>query len=171
MLIHKEIKRLCEDGRLFLVDPLDHRASIKRPIYVSRALHEFLSTQSVSSETNEDRRSLLALFRRFISGDSMTVAFKPAIKGSDLKRLQPRGAEVWEFKERRRQFRVFGRFADVDTMIVLTGPVDRVGLDYEKEKPLCQQAWQKIFGDIPPVFGRKLSDYFSGTNVVPLGNP
>ena len=99
------------------------------------------------------------------------IAFARQIKGTDMKRLTPKSAEVWEFKIRKGQLRVFGRFAHVDTIIALTGPVGRVGLNYPVEITRCQQEWQNVLDGHSPVYGRKVSDYISGTDVVSLGNP
>src|SRR5258708_27788267 len=117
MLTADEIKGLCDQERLFEVKLLDWRAPIKRPVYVSPDLNGFLTQTSTCHETNKDRRRLQALLERFISGDYIVITFKQSIMGTDMKRLTPKSAEVWEFKVKKAQLRVFGRFALVDTMI------------------------------------------------------
>ena len=172
MLIEQQIKRLCDNGVLVQIKPLDWRIQIKRPMYAARDLNRFLTQNAHTAQANGDRRRLQALFDRFISGQTISVAFERHIKATDMKRLTPKSAEVWEFKIRKgSQLRVFGRFALVNTIIALTGPVFRAGCNYSVEKTRCQQEWQKIFNGYSPVYGSKLSDYISGTNVVPFGNP
>jgi len=83
---------------------------------------------------------LQALFDSYISGDFLSVALEPSTMGTDIKRLHPGSAEVWEFKvtkTRDDQFRVFGRFTEVNVFVVLTGPVGRAGLNYPNEIIRC----------------------------------
>jgi hypothetical protein len=172
MLIANEIRRLCDQRRLFELRPLDWHAPIKRPVYVSPDLNRFLTQASASNQANQDRRKLQALFDRFISGATIVIAFEQQINGTDMKRLTPRKAEVWEFKiTKAPQLRVFARFALVDTVIALTGPVDRAGCNYPMEITRCQREWEKILSGYSPIYGSKVSDYISGTNVLPRGNP
>jgi hypothetical protein len=171
MLTTGEIKGLCDQKRLFEVNLLDWRAPIKRPVYVSPDLNGFLTQTSTSQETNKNRRRLQALLERFISGDYIVITFKQSIMGTDMKRLTPKSAEVWEFKIKKAKLRVFGRFALVDTMIALTGPVDRAGCNYSAEILRCQNEWQNILDGHSPIYGSKTSDCISGTNVLSLGNP
>src|SRR5277367_6493 len=112
MLIADEIRRLCDQRQLFELKPLDWRAPIKRSIYVSPDLNCFLTQASASNQANQDRRRLQALFDRFISGETIVIAFQQHINGTDMKRLTPREAEVWEFKiTKGPQLRIFARFA------------------------------------------------------------
>jgi len=161
MLIADQIKQLCDDERLFEVEPLDWRAPKARRIYVSPDVHRFLTTGSADRVVNEERRSLQALFDQFISGDPIAVALEPTSMGTDIKRLSPPDAEVWEFKIKRRRlhFRVFGRFAQLNVFVGLTGPVDRSGLDYPSEIVRCQQEWQRLFEPLLPLFGERENDY------------
>jgi putative component of toxin-antitoxin plasmid stabilization module len=171
MLITNEIKTLCDQGRLFEIPPLDWRAPIRRQVFVSPQLHGFLLHPSASKQVKEDCQRLQRLFDRFISGRTISVALKRQIKGSNMKRLSPRSEEVWEFKiTQGPQFRVFGRFAQPDVFIALTGPVDRAGCDYSTEIVNCQKEWVYLFPGHPPLFGRVASDYIAA-NVVSLGNP
>ena len=66
---------------------------------------------------------------------------------------------------RRLQFRVFGRFAELNIFIVLTGPVDRLPIDYSSEIVQCQEKWRTLFGDQPPLNGRLEYDYISPNGV------
>jgi hypothetical protein len=175
MLIPKHVERLCEEEKLFRVEPLDSRSPQNaRTIYVSRCLYRFLETQSGVPETNALRRRLQSLFDRFVSGKEVHVALAPKVKGSDIKRLSPKNREVWEFKIRGRrgkgQARVFGRFAATDVFIALTGPVDRADCDYQGEICRCQRAWRELLPDYSPVCGRVLRDYISA-KAVSFGDP
>ena len=70
---------------------------------------------------------------------------KRTLKGSNIKRLSPSSAEVWEFKVKtRQQIRVFGRFAAKDLFVAITGPVDRANCDFAAEKIRCQQEWSDL---------------------------
>lgn len=171
MLISNEIKTLCDQGRLFEMPPLDWRAPLIRLVFVSPQLRRFLLQPATSNRVNEDRKRLHRLFDRFISGQMISVALRRNIKGSNIKRLSPRTEEVWEFKIRKGpQFRVFGRFAQPDTFVALTGPVDRAGCDYGAEITRCQREWVSLLPGHPPLHGRVASDYIT-TRVFTLGNP
>jgi hypothetical protein len=168
MLIENEIKRLHDHGRLFIVETLDWRDSQERVVYVSRDLHLFLTRQSANPATNADRRRLQRRFDRFISGQAITVAFNRNIKGSDIKRLSPKGAEVWEFKvQTKLQLRVFGRVRSDRRVIALTGPVDRPNCDYNAEIIRCQQEWHNLLPEHSPIHGSTINDYVS-TKGIPL---
>jgi len=162
MLITDAIGRLCDQGRLARVEPLDWRASQERVVYVSRDIYQFLQQNSSDAATNIDRRKLHRLFDRFISGQEISAAFKKNIKGSNIKRLSPSSAEVWEFKVKtRQQIRVFGRFAAKDLFVAITGPVDRANCDFEAEKIRCQQEWSDLLPGHSPIHGSTIDDYIS----------
>ena len=107
------------------------------------------------------------LFDQFISGNFISVGLEPPVMYTDIKRLSPASAEVWEFKagKKQRHLRVFGRFAALNTFVTLTGPVDRVGLDYPHEILRCQEEWRNLLDGQPPVYGRSESDYISPNGV------
>jgi hypothetical protein len=168
MLIDDEIKQLCEQGSLFCVEPLDWRGNRERAVYVSRDLYQFLVQPSVASAINDERRRLQRLFDRFILGAEITVAFKRNIKSSDMKRLWPPRQEVWEFKVRGRakqQLRSFGRFAQTDVFVALTGPVDRQHCDYNAEIVRCQQEWGTLLPGRSPIHGSTIDDYISAKRI------
>jgi hypothetical protein len=169
MLLADEIKDLCDRLQLFEVELEDWRATPKRRVYASPDIHQFLTHKSHDRGTNRDRRMLQALLDRFISGDFVSVALEPPEMGTDIKRLAPGSAEVWEFKvgKKHSQFRVFGRFGEVNVFILLTGPSDRVTVDYSTEIVLCQDKWRDLFSDLPPLHGRHENDYIwpNGTSL------
>jgi len=176
MLIADRIKTLCDRQQLVEIEPLDWRAARKRRVYVSPDIARFLTRKSADRGTNQDRRALQALFDRFISGNFVSVALEPPEMGTDIKRLSPGNAEVWEFKvvrkagKRRLQFRVLGRFAELNVFVVLTGPADRLLIDYSSEILQCQERWLHLFGDQPPRYGRYEYDYI-WPNGVSLRDP
>jgi hypothetical protein len=173
MLIAAAIQRLCEEAKLYPVETLRWRASQVRKIHVSADLHHFLESMSKDAGTNRDRKRLQALFDAFIAGDYVSATFEEARMRTDLKRLQPPQAEVWEAKIGNKkfvQFRVFGRFASYNHFIALTGPVDRTNIDTESEKIRCLDTWRNLFGDLSPHHGVTLDDYYSSAPI-PLTNP
>lgn len=168
MLIDADINRLCALGRLFRVESVEWRDSQERSVYVSRGLNQFLLEQSIDPTTNAGRRRLQRLFDRFISGQMISVAFRQSLKGSDMKRLSPKTEEVWEFKVRGRaklQLRVFGKFAQKDVFVALTGPVDRQDCDYKAEIVRCQQEWNRLLPGQSPVYGSTIDDYISAKRI------
>ncbi len=171
MLTEQEIKTLCDQGRIVKVPSLDWRAPTERFVYASPEMYRFLTASSSDSTVEQDRSRLHRLMDRFTSGRGISVALKRHINGSNLKRLSPGTEEVWEFKiTSQPQFRVFGRFARPDNFIVLTGPVDRQGCDYDAEKLRCQAEWNNLGQGFTPLYGSRANDYIT-TNVIPLGDP
>jgi len=167
MLIADAIQKLCQEEKLFPVESLRWRASQVRKIHVSADLHRFLETESSDAATNRDRRKLQALFDAFIAGDYVSATLEEATMRTDLKRLQPPRA-VWEVKIGKKKFvqlRVFGRFADYNHFIALTGPVDRTNIDTEAEKVRCQATWWNLFGYWSPRQGVTLDDYYSSAPI------
>jgi hypothetical protein len=163
MLIDSVFERLCDGQRLVEVEPLDWRSERKRRLYVTQDVNRFLTFQARDAGTNRDRRRLQALFDRFISGDFISIGLEPPIMATDIKRLSPASAEVWEFKvgRGRSQLRVFGRFAAINTFVALTGPVDRRRLDYERETTRCREEWRRLFDEEPPLYGKNEYDYIA----------
>jgi hypothetical protein len=168
MLIAGAIQRLCDEGKLFPVESLRWRGPQIRKMHVSADLHRFLEKVSSDAGTNQDRRKLQALFDAFIAGDLVSATLEETTMGTDLKRLQPPQAEVWEVKigsKKFVQFRVYGRFADYNHFIALTGPVDRTNVNAEAEKVRFQDTWRKLFGYFSPHQGVILDDYYSSAPI------
>jgi hypothetical protein len=163
MLIEDVLARLCGEQRLMEVEHFDWRSERKRRVYATQDINRFLTLEARDSGTNRDRRRLQALFDRFISGEFISIGLEPPIMATDIKRLSPASAEVWEFKvgRRRSQLRVFGRFAALNTFVALTGPVDRTQLHYEREILRCREEWRRLFDDEPPLHGKNEYGYVS----------
>jgi hypothetical protein len=168
MLIDGEIKALCDDGLLMLVEPVDFRIRQERAVYASPDLHQFLTLASRDAETNKDRLRVQRVFDRFTSGAEISVALERPMKGSDIKRLSPPHREVWEFKIRgkgKTQLRTFGRFALKDVFLALTGPVSRPHCDHDFEMTRCEAKWQAILPSRSPIHGSTADAYISTKRV------
>jgi hypothetical protein len=170
MLIAEAIRDLCDQERLFRVEPLDFRGEEKRTIYVSRDIHDFLDARSGDSAVGAVRMRLQRLFDRFVLGQEISVSFGRRTKPTHIKRLSPKNAEVWEFKlsgrRAKHQARVFGRFAETDVFLALTGPIDRANCDYSGEIARCQAEWSVLFPQHSPVYGSKINDYISAKAIL-----
>lgn len=168
MLIEDAIERACTEGQLFQVKSMDWRAPTERLLYATPEVYRFLEEESTSPQINDNRRRLRALFEKFISGATLTITFRQSVQGTEMKRLQPDKCEVWEFKiqKRRTRLRVFARFASPESVVALTGPVDKAGIDYNAETIRCQIKWQQTFGDHVPLHGDKYNVYFARTKVL-----
>lgn len=170
MLIAEAIKDLCDQKRLVRMEPLDISGEEKRTIYVSRELHNFLDTHSRDPAVNNERVILQRLFDRFVLGQEISVSFERRTKSTDIKRLSPKNKEVWEFKLRgprsKHQARVFGRFAETDMFLALTGPIDRANCDYSSEISRCQAEWRALLPHHEPVYGSKINDYISAKAIL-----
>lgn len=103
----------------------------------------------------------------------MSVTLEASVMRTDLKRLSPGTGEVWEWKIGTRKFsqwRVFGRFAEFNHFVALTGPSDRSNIDVTAEIRRCQDEWRNLFGDLPPHHGSVIDDYISPSSIN-LTNP
>lgn len=168
MLTAGRIQTLCDEGKLFHVESLRWRAPEVRQIHVSADIHRFLETESDDPGTNRDRKKLQALFDAFIAGDSISATLEETVMRTDLKRLSPGSNEVWEFKIGKKKFiqwRVFGRFAEFNHFVALTGPSDRTNIDIAEQIVTCQDKWRTLFGYLPPLSGSDIDDYFSAAPI------
>jgi hypothetical protein len=116
---------------------------------------------------------LQGLFDSFIVGEFISATLEETVMSTDLKRLSPGGDEVWEFKigkKKYSQWRIFGRFAQLNHFVALTGPTDRTNIDYPSEIVRCRDEWRRLLANLPPVYGSNINDYISPSGI-PLGNP
>jgi hypothetical protein len=92
-------------------------------------------------------------------------------KARFLKRLDPPPPEIWEIRvtEPRVQARLFGRFAEPDTLIlfrfhsrgVLRNKKKAAAKDSEWRIVMteCDDTWNKLFPGIPPFIGTSIHEY------------
>jgi hypothetical protein len=93
-------------------------------------------------------------------------------KATYLSRLDPVADEVWEIRsvDPSPSLRIFGRFAEVDTLILLNwefrkplGGPGSGGFDIEREK--CKVEWKKLFQTYPPISSGVVNEYVSANAV------
>ena len=87
-------------------------------------------------------------------------------KGEFLKRLDPPPPEIWEIRVTapRPQARLFGRFAEADSLIVTKFHTrdflkDKDSANWETAINQCKNQWERLFPDFPPFVGTKIGEY------------
>jgi hypothetical protein len=174
MSIHEEIAYWCDPSHqeLFLIGPTLGGAHV-RFLYGTREINRLI--EGPWADEAEEIRSgrLWEDFDRFVEGRLISVSLdSPYIKPKDtyLARLDPGRDEVWEIRSRvpRPGIRVFGRFADVDHLILLNwgyrdplgGPGSR---EFEIELRKCKAEWRKLFPSYDAHSGDSVHEYVSKT--------
>ena len=177
MSLLEEIERCLKQGDLYLVGPFLIAAPIRRKLYVSKDMYNFLTYPSQDEMQKAKLRRLQAALDRYISGGEIAVALRYRKKPStNIARLYPPWREVWAIRVRtsdRRlgpQLRAFGRFAGTDILVVFTC-ADRDDIrseDWEAEIQHCEREWERLFYPEPPpkIGSMKIDDYIS-TNFIP----
>jgi hypothetical protein len=89
-------------------------------------------------------------------------------RGLFLDRLRPPPPEVWEMRviEHTPQARLFGRFAEQDTLILTAfhtrGYLGRKGSRaWHEAMTGCVATWERLFPHVPPFVGDSVRDYVS----------
>ena len=136
---------LQHEQKLFPYRPPPRRQSAQRRI--------FLTTPKLAEDG-----FVAAALTRFVVGDRIYRGF--------LKRLDPPPEEIWEIRvtQPRPQWRLFGRFAEPDTLI-LTGFFTRGHLGdkgseaWREAMADCAERWEALFPNHAPYSAASIHDY------------
>jgi hypothetical protein len=173
MSIHDEIRYWLDPAHqeLFQIHPTMEDSSTARFLYGTREINR-LVTGPWANEKEEVRCGRLWQdFDRYTDGRFITVALdnpykKP--KSTYLARLDPGRDEVWEIRSRfpKRGIRVFGRFADIDTLILLNWEYrDNLGGpgsdEFKVEARKAKAEWRRLFSTYPAHTGSSVHEYAS----------
>jgi len=163
------------EKRLFQVMPMLPGSPVERLLLASEEVYGLVAGPWDAKLEPERLGRLWQDFDRFVLGRLITVALdnpyrKP--KATYLSRLDPTADEVWEIRscDPAPAIRVFGRFAEVDTLIVLNweyrkplgGPSDG-WFAIEREK--CKAEWKKLFPAYPPISPGVVHEYVSANAI------
>lgn len=103
-----------------------------------------------------------------LEADISTFVEKGFVNRSLLKQLDPKKYEHWAMRSVRPRpsLRVFGRFGCPDLFIgthAVSRPSlrEKWSLEWEIEKLVCEDHWQKAVGDLLPFKGSAYSDYIT----------
>jgi hypothetical protein len=161
--------------RLFQVLPTLPSSPVERFLFASKEINSLI-VGPWRDKTQEYRCGLLwAATDMFVEGRLITMALddpykKP--KATYMARLGPPQDEVWEIRvlDPKPGIRLFGRFAEQDSLIVLTW-ARREELPGSKEwrdaREGCKAEWRRLFPTYNAITGNNVNEYVSN-NAVPV---
>jgi hypothetical protein len=175
MSIRDEIKYWMnlEHPKLFQVLPTLPNGPVERLLFASKEVNR-LVVGPWRDQTEEHRCGRLsAATDMFVEGYRITMALddpykKP--KTTYMARLDPLQDEVWEIRvlDPKPGIRVFGRFSEQDSLIVLTW-APRESLPGSKEwrdaREGCKAEWRKLFPTYNAITGNNINEYVSHSAV------
>jgi hypothetical protein len=162
MSIKPYITALVKAKRLFPYDPAGRR--VRRCLFLTEEAMKDLATPNGIVVLMGLRGMVEAELKRWVFGDRVWVdlAGKPRF----LKPLCPPPPEIWElrFTDPRVQLRLFGRFAEPNTIIgtkfhtrQMLG--DKGSRQWREAMTACEQKWTELFPDVTPFSGKTIHEY------------
>lgn len=159
---------LIETGKLCKY-PLRSRQPAKRRLFLTETALKDLEDPNSATNILGVRGFIESAMTRWVLGQRVFADDKG--KPRFLKRLDPPPPEIWEIRvtEPRVQARLFGRFADPDTLILTKFHSRGVLRDRKKSAAHnsewqiamkeCEAAWNKLFPNIKPFSGADIHAY------------
>jgi hypothetical protein len=171
MSIRDAVAYWCDPSHqeLFQIQPRVPGGPVNRYLFGSAEINRPLEGPWADKQEEMRCGRLWEDFDRFIEGRLISVALdnpykKPA--ATYLVRMDPGHDEIWEIRSRfpKRGIRVFGRFTEVDTLVLLNWEYrDRLGgpgsREFEIEMRKCKAEWRKLFPSYDAHSGSNLHDY------------
>lgn len=168
MSILDEIKEHCRIGGLIKFEPLGNPRADKIPeaarrrLYISRGIQSFLDRdEPLVAETRAD-------FSDFVLGELVRVALHFNHIDCFMARLERPEDEIWEMRiyDTEPQLRFYGRFAECNVFVALTGPMRKSRLfrrpwDYRRLKQACRAEWDRLFRSAALSKGEDINAYLS----------
>jgi hypothetical protein len=162
MSIQVLIASLEAAGKLTRYEPRS-RHPPKRRLYLTDAALKDLNDPSSAVNALVGRGHIEAALTRWTLGDRV---YGDAKKCRFLCRLKPPPPEVWDIRvtEPIVQGRLFGRFAEPDTLILTKfhtrSMLGKMGSpNWISAMNSCQATWAGLFGNLPPYSGTTIHDY------------
>jgi hypothetical protein len=160
------IDQRTSQGDLFRFTPLDYASPIKRLLYLSKELNEF-----VNDVNNVRAGKLLAQLESFVAGERILVSVIPRgakkkARDARMGLLGPVENGIWDFRSRDKPgLRLFGGFTKKDCLVLLNMDV-RARMnetEWKEDIRICDQKWANLFttANLPMYIGENPSDYLS----------
>ena len=169
MSIRNAVRRLVSEGRL-----IDHEPSVpaqrgKRRVYLSPTLQSLLDGPWQSKVDEKAWARVRQDLDHFVTDGLVSVARETyRSKDAHISRLVEGSEEVWELRCRASKpgIRVFGRFAVVNEIVLLTWELrlrlkDRDPFEWIWAKEYCKDAWTEILPCHQPLTGVEICDCIS----------
>lgn len=173
MSIHDEMRYWLDPAHqeLFQIHPTMPDENTVRFLYGTKEINRLVEGPWADEVEEVRCGRLWQDFDRFTTGALISVSLdtpytKP--KSTYLARLDPGRDEVWEIRSRfpKRGIRVFGRFADTDTLVLLNweyrdkleGPGSE---EFKVEARKAKAEWRRLFSTYPAHTGTTVHEYVS----------
>ena len=136
----------------------------KRRLYLTAAALKDLNDPNSAVNLLVGRAYILSSLTRWTSGGRV---FGDKRRAKFLARLSAPPPEIWEIRvtEPNVQARLFGRFADKDTLVLTKfhtrGVLGNKGPKWIAAMQDCEKSWSDLFGVTPPHSGTTVHDYIT----------
>ena len=168
MSIAPSIMALVASGKLRGYQPRS-RLPAKRRLFLTESAVKDLEDRNSATNILDVRGFIEGAMARWVQGQRVFADDKG--KARFLKRLDPPPPEIWEIRvtEPRVQARLFGRFAEPDTLILSKFHSRQVLRDKKKSSAQdsewqtamaqCESTWNGLFPGIAPFSGTTIHEY------------
>ncbi|MBB6489185.1 hypothetical protein GGD46_006512 [Rhizobium lusitanum] len=170
MSILEELQNHVSTGRLSFVRPMLPGRGVERNIFVSTEVGEFLNGgASVHARFDRVAGEARAQIDAFTTGRAIRFAMDPMRKdpATLVARNAPtsKGIVDMRIRQPRPQIRIFGAFAQVDSLILLTWEA-RDNLRFGAAVKRCRAQWDLLFPQNSPLIGATHAEYISRNIII-----
>jgi len=163
MSIHATIAALEAEGKLTRYLRRRSRHPARRRLFFTVEAARDLADPNSAVNLLVGRGFLEASLMRWVSGQQV---YGNRRGGRFLRRLWPPPSEIWEIRvtEPIVQARLFGRFAEPDTLILTRFHTRRLlgakgSQDWQRAMIECANIWSGVFGSVDPFSGSSIHHY------------
>ncbi|WP_143106244.1 hypothetical protein [Ensifer sp. OV372] len=165
MSIDNEMKTLCAAGKLALLEPAVPSFMVRRHVFVGGEARSFIFWDgSIDEDFESVSGRTFSVLERFSNGSYIAVGMDPHDKEarSQIARVDPVDQGIFAFRinDPNPAVRIFGGFAKVDVVILLTW-WPREDCDFPSEVARCRAEWDKLFPNHPPILSDEIEDHVS----------
>lgn len=164
MSIRTQINNCAKDGRLIFRAPNVPSQGVRRDVFVSRQLNDFIEFNEIDTSFERASGRAMAKIDAFASGKAVVLALDPHSKSpaTMVARNSPwqRGVVDLRVTSYTPDVRLFGCFAEKDVLILLTW-APKTELHYGTQISRCRSVWDSLFPEHEPLIGTKHDEYLS----------
>lgn len=165
MSIQEELQRHVLSGQLLFVRPMLPGRAVERNVFVSAEVAKLLrGDTSIPSRFHRVGSEARAQIDAFTTGRAIRFAMDPLRKDPStlVARNEPtsRGIVDLRIRQPRPPLRLFGGFAQVDILVLLTWE-ERKNLRFTAAVKRCRREWDILFPHDRPVIGVAHHEYIS----------
>lgn len=162
--IADRLNRLTAAGRVVPYRPVSRYPSRRRLYLAEQAIRD-LNDRNSAVNLLVGAGAIQAAMTRWVLGG---LVYGNGRRGLFLDRLKPPPPEVWEIRvvEHNPQARLFGRFAEQDTLVLTAFRTrgylgKKSSIAWRDAMTASVASWERLFPGVPPFSGRSIHDFVS----------